>query len=285
MNLYSNGSLPSSTSSSKGTNVAYGYFHDNSTSNTSKSMMQFSDLDIPSDWPEFLPQSKVNEYLKLYVREFGLEKYIKYGRSVYSMKPQLVENDSSHGSSSAATKVHTGKWEVIYKKKERKSINGNKSSSNLVSLNSSFASATITTTTSTPSSASLISPPPSRPESPEYGGGRGITSIDIDRGVSIDYSPEDETNATEGSLWFSGPGAGGEGHRSSEENNTTSANQTNLSIDSILPPKPKKIKVCKRDVFDFVLVCTGHSWKPNVPLINGIEKFHGQVIHSSQYKV
>jgi cation diffusion facilitator CzcD-associated flavoprotein CzcO len=32
-------------------------------------------------------------------------------------------------------------------------------------------------------------------------------------------------------------------------------------------------------------VCTGHSWKPNVPLINGIEKFHGQVIHSSQYKV
>lgn len=38
------------------------------------------------------------------------------------------------------------------------------------------------------------------------------------------------------------------------------------------------------ETFDAVMLCTGHHAQANVPYLNGIEKFKGQVIHSQKYR-
>ena len=38
------------------------------------------------------------------------------------------------------------------------------------------------------------------------------------------------------------------------------------------------------EIFDGVLVCTGHHSFPNIPHIPGQEKFKGKILHSQQYK-
>jgi cation diffusion facilitator CzcD-associated flavoprotein CzcO len=47
----------------------------------------------------------------------------------------------------------------------------------------------------------------------------------------------------------------------------------------------KYVNVTKSAEFDFVLICTGHYWKPNIPHFPGLENFKGTVIHSHKYKV
>lgn len=49
-------------------------------------------------------------------------------------------------------------------------------------------------------------------------------------------------------------------------------------------PAPKKM-VYKKDVFDFVMIATGHHWKPGMPHVEGMQDFQGTIIHSCQYKV
>jgi hypothetical protein len=107
--------------------------------NTSKEMMQFSDFPIPEDWPEFLHHSLVQKYLENYANHFDLRKYIKFGRRVASIRPLEGEE----------------KWEIIYKRKEKKIAEK--------PLPSVVASASTT-------------PPPE-------------LRLSFDRGVSIDFSP------------------------------------------------------------------------------------------------
>ncbi|KAJ3251734.1 hypothetical protein HK103_002079 [Boothiomyces macroporosus] len=47
----------------------------------------------------------------------------------------------------------------------------------------------------------------------------------------------------------------------------------------------KKKSNLKKDVFDFVLICTGHHWSPKMPEFEGMKDFKGPMIHSSAYKV
>lgn len=47
-------------------------------------------------------------------------------------------------------------------------------------------------------------------------------------------------------------------------------------------PGPKRYK---REVFDAVMVCTGHHWKERMPDFPGVELFKGTIIHSKKYKV
>lgn len=54
--------------------------------NTSKEMMAYSDFLIPNDFPNYMHNSKVQEYFKMYVKNFDLEKYIKFKTSVLSVK-------------------------------------------------------------------------------------------------------------------------------------------------------------------------------------------------------
>ncbi|XP_028398597.1 dimethylaniline monooxygenase [N-oxide-forming] 2-like [Dendronephthya gigantea] len=37
-------------------------------------------------------------------------------------------------------------------------------------------------------------------------------------------------------------------------------------------------------VFDAVLVCSGHHWEANIPELPGADKFHGEIMHSSSFK-
>ncbi|KAJ3334507.1 hypothetical protein HDU91_002699, partial [Kappamyces sp. JEL0680] len=106
--------------------------------NTSKEMMQFSDFPIPVHWPEFLPHTLVQEYLESYALHFDLKKYIKFGRRVASIRPQVQ-----------ADGTETGNWELIYKRRDKKKTDPSLSHG----------------PPSVVSTAALSTPPPSSPES------------------------------------------------------------------------------------------------------------------------
>uniref|UniRef100_A0ACB8F2G8 Monooxygenase n=1 Tax=Sphaerodactylus townsendi TaxID=933632 RepID=A0ACB8F2G8_9SAUR len=57
-------------------------------SNTCKEMSAFADFPYPEDFPVFLPNAKLLEYLHLYTKHFNLRKYIQF-QHVYS---DLVED-------------------------------------------------------------------------------------------------------------------------------------------------------------------------------------------------
>ncbi|NXY83279.1 FMO1 monooxygenase, partial [Alcedo cyanopectus] len=69
-------------------------------SNTSKEMSAFSDFPYPEDFPVFLPNALLLEYLRCYAECFGLQEHIKYGTTVISIQKHL----------DFAT---TGQWDVV----------------------------------------------------------------------------------------------------------------------------------------------------------------------------
>lgn len=56
--------------------------------NTSKEMMCFSDYPIPDHFPNFMHNSQVLEYFRMYAKEFDLLKYIQFKTTVCSVKKQ-----------------------------------------------------------------------------------------------------------------------------------------------------------------------------------------------------
>ncbi|EGW09227.1 flavin-containing monooxygenase 5 [Cricetulus griseus] len=68
--------------------------------NTSKEMMCFSDYLIPDRYPNFMHNSLVLEYFRMYAKEFDLLKYIKFKTTVCSVKKQPDFSTS-------------GQWEVV----------------------------------------------------------------------------------------------------------------------------------------------------------------------------
>ncbi|EPY89994.1 dimethylaniline monooxygenase [N-oxide-forming] 5 [Camelus ferus] len=56
--------------------------------NTSKEMMCFSDYPIPDSYPNFMHNSQVLEYFRMYAKEFDLLKYIRFKTTVCSVKRQ-----------------------------------------------------------------------------------------------------------------------------------------------------------------------------------------------------
>uniref|UniRef100_A0A8C9CDF0 Flavin-containing monooxygenase n=1 Tax=Phocoena sinus TaxID=42100 RepID=A0A8C9CDF0_PHOSS len=54
--------------------------------NTSKEMSCFSDLPMPEDFPNFLHNSKLLEYFRIFVKKFDLLKYIQFQTTVLSVK-------------------------------------------------------------------------------------------------------------------------------------------------------------------------------------------------------
>ncbi|XP_077309143.1 dimethylaniline monooxygenase [N-oxide-forming] 2-like isoform X2 [Lithobates pipiens] len=71
--------------------------------NTSKEMMCYSDFPMPDDFPAYLHNSKVLEYLRLYADHFRLLKYIQFETEVCQVtkSPNFTMN---------------GQWEVLTKK-------------------------------------------------------------------------------------------------------------------------------------------------------------------------
>ncbi|KAM4641596.1 flavin-containing monooxygenase 5-like [Discoglossus pictus] len=54
--------------------------------NTSKEMMCFSDYPIPEDYPNYMHNSKIMEYFRMYAKHFNLLKYIRFKTTVCSVK-------------------------------------------------------------------------------------------------------------------------------------------------------------------------------------------------------
>ncbi|XP_015982199.2 flavin-containing monooxygenase 5 [Rousettus aegyptiacus] len=78
--------------------------------NTSKEMMCFSDYPIPDHFPNFMPNSKIQEYFRMYAEEFGLLKYIRFKTSVCGVTKQPDFSTS-------------GQWKVVTECEGRKEEN------------------------------------------------------------------------------------------------------------------------------------------------------------------
>ncbi|CAH6789427.1 flavin-containing monooxygenase 5 [Phodopus roborovskii] len=70
------------------------------TCNTSKEMTAFSDYPIPDDYPNYMHNLKMMEYLRMYARHFGLMKHIKFQTKVLSIKKRPDFSSS-------------GQWDVV----------------------------------------------------------------------------------------------------------------------------------------------------------------------------
>ncbi|NWR29464.1 FMO1 monooxygenase, partial [Tachuris rubrigastra] len=55
-------------------------------SNTSKEMSAFSDFSYPEDFPVFLPNARLLDYLRCYAERFSLWEHIKFGTTVVSIR-------------------------------------------------------------------------------------------------------------------------------------------------------------------------------------------------------
>ncbi|XP_006900388.1 PREDICTED: dimethylaniline monooxygenase [N-oxide-forming] 5 [Elephantulus edwardii] len=78
--------------------------------NTSKEMMCFSDYPIPDHYPNFMHNSQVLEYFRLYAKEFNLVKYIRFKTTVCSVKKRPDFATS-------------GQWEVVTESEGKKEMN------------------------------------------------------------------------------------------------------------------------------------------------------------------
>ncbi|XP_073906685.1 flavin-containing monooxygenase 5 isoform X1 [Castor canadensis] len=77
--------------------------------NTSKEMMCFSDFPIPAHYPNFMHNSQVLEYFRMYAGEFGLLKYIRFKTTVCSVKKKPDFSTS-------------GQWEVVTECEGKKEV-------------------------------------------------------------------------------------------------------------------------------------------------------------------
>lgn len=55
--------------------------------NTSKEFMAFSDYPPPSEYPNFMHNTKLLEYFRMYARKFQLNEYIRFRRRVTRIQP------------------------------------------------------------------------------------------------------------------------------------------------------------------------------------------------------
>lgn len=50
--------------------------------NTSKEMMSYSDFPPLAEWPNFMHNTLVQQYLEMYAKKFDLLKYIQFNKTV-----------------------------------------------------------------------------------------------------------------------------------------------------------------------------------------------------------
>ncbi|TPX59808.1 hypothetical protein PhCBS80983_g02178 [Powellomyces hirtus] len=245
--------------------------------NTSKEMMAFSDFPAPKEWPTYLPHRFVVKYLNLYCDQFGLRQHIKFSRKVVSLTPEIGPEGG-----------HTGRWEVVTQRVRRKQP-----------------------PTSAPSTSVAVPPSPPLPprpaRSPPAPGAPnavdGRRTMSPDRGVMFNDDNESIRSESRGRSRAAAfhdydPAAGYEpliGRSASVSPRDVSLPPTPAASRSpstfrkksrdhsrSLSQQPLK---CKSETFDYVIVATGHHWKPRLPEFKGIENFKGGMLHSHSYKV
>ncbi|XP_078074226.1 flavin-containing monooxygenase 5-like [Mustelus asterias] len=77
--------------------------------NTSKEMMCYSDFPVPDDYPNYMHNSRILEYFRLYAKHFNLLKYIQFKTNVCSITKRA--DFSSTGQWDVVTKDHEGNSE------------------------------------------------------------------------------------------------------------------------------------------------------------------------------
>ncbi|XP_007935983.1 flavin-containing monooxygenase 5-like [Orycteropus afer afer] len=77
------------------------------TINTSKEMMCFSDFPIPDHFPNYMHNSKLMDYFRMYVKHFDLLKYIRFKTKVRSVRKRPDFSFS-------------GQWDVVVETNEKK---------------------------------------------------------------------------------------------------------------------------------------------------------------------
>ncbi|XP_070532004.1 flavin-containing monooxygenase 5-like [Ptychodera flava] len=78
--------------------------------NTSKELMAFSDFPAPKEYPNYMHNTYVMQYFRLYAEKFGLMKHINFKTHIDSVR-QAADYDTS------------GKWDVSYTDKEKGTSN------------------------------------------------------------------------------------------------------------------------------------------------------------------
>ena len=78
--------------------------------NTSKEMMCYSDFPIPKDYANYMHNTQLYKYFKLYNENFGLEKYIRFDTEVINVKQ-------------TKNFVKTGQWDIEIKDKSSGQVN------------------------------------------------------------------------------------------------------------------------------------------------------------------
>lgn len=70
--------------------------------------------------------------------------------------------------------------------------------------------------------------------------------------------------------------------RQSSSSSSLDVPRSGKSIESVRSGKSIRPR---EDIFDFVIVCSGHHWKPNIPDFKNMDTFTGRLIHSHSYRV
>ncbi|KAJ3329983.1 Cyclopentanone 1,2-monooxygenase (CPMO) [Blyttiomyces sp. JEL0837] len=249
---------------------------------TFSSDIAYSDFPVPKDWPTYLPHRFVAKYLNMYCDNFDLRKYIKFNRSVTSITPEI--DAQGH---------HTGRWEVVTQKCRRKQTpHGNSHS--------------LPTRGLSPAGLRGQSPatPPLTPAdirqrnmSPARSVAAGMAELSVHdrrmRGMSParGRSPmrTDGGAYDEASLMTTPPVNGYEYMPSSPKLSSSPADHNAFleagMAGSFLGSSSFPVIKSKAETFDFVIVATGHHWKPRLPDFAGMELFKGGVMHSHSYRV
>ncbi|KAH6565051.1 hypothetical protein BASA50_009942 [Batrachochytrium salamandrivorans] len=220
--------------------------------NSSKDMLAFSDFPVPREWPTFLPHRFVVEYLRMYCDRFDLKKHIKFNHKVHSV---VAEIDGAGNP--------TGRWCVAIQKlypmkpKRRSSATGG-----------------------LPVKPSDSEKDSTFDESHLYSDPHTTTPISVSgtsrqRHNSNPRSDLSSESILHGQFHATDPNTA-EPHDSmcSDDSDKSIPNGHSLLYDEIAT-----------STFDFVIVCTGHHWKPLFPDYGGMDRFQGKIMHSHLYRV
>ena len=213
--------------------------------NSSKSMMSYSDFPIPDDFPPFMPHSDVLKYLHMYMEHFNLRRYIRFGVKVVTITPRIFANDEESPRK---------KWIVISRCVKDEGDEHDKEDVDYINTVNEYDH---------------------REDYSHYG--------------EQNYSDEDDEHAQEANK------LNNQHHDENEDYNDFTEDEDdyddhhdvrNIEHEGIqeLHDEDSEQKGFKKEVFDAVMVCTGHHVYPNRPSFPGLESFHGTVLHSKEYK-
>ncbi|KAJ3410877.1 hypothetical protein HDV05_003132 [Chytridiales sp. JEL 0842] len=249
-------------------------------------MMAYSDFPIPEDWPTFLPHRFIAKYLNMYCDNFDLRKHIKFNRKVIDVSPEVD-----------ASGTQTGRWEVVTQKCRRRQPPGSSSHPIKTSIRG-----------DSPASTRSRNMSPARPGMAGLSSSFGDMQLQGESGVdprARGRSPAPSTRAWDDPNFMTTPPVNGYDYIPSSPNvqgfpippppkdlPDLPGSVTGLGMSPDAPslfgegrsPSVSVTKM-KAETFDFVIVATGHHWKPRLPEFVGMEKFKGGMMHSHSYRL